>query len=140
MDDGRLQVTAIGKERFRVKRFHRDQPYLAAEVEYLPRDGSSPVPPNVLDQVRKMCSSYVQGLMALRGGYLREITLPDDPEDLSFLVALFLEQQYETQQRLLEVESTTERLEEETKLLTEAYAEVKDQVERQWWGPIARRN
>ena len=140
MADGRLRVMAIGKDRFRVKRFHHDQPYPSAEVEYLTSDASGPVPQDVLAQIREACSNYVQGLMALRGGYLREITLPEDPEDLSFLVALFLEQQYETQQHLLEMESTAGRLTEETKLLAAAYAEVKDQVERQWWGPMSRRN
>ena len=140
LEDGRLRVMVIGKDRFRVRTFQHDRPYLAAEVEYFPHDAGDEVPADVLAQIKEACAHYVQGLLALRGGYLREITLPDDPEDLSYLVALFLEQQYEVQQELLEIETTTERLEDETKLLVAAYEDVKDQMERRWWMPTPRRN
>ena len=140
LDNDRLRVMAIGRDRFRIKTLYHDQPYLSAKVDIIPHDEETTVPDPILSEIKSACSAYVQSLMALRGGYLREIALPDNPEDLSYLIALFLEQQYETQQHLLEIESTTERLIQETKLLENASADVKEQIDRRWWLPTSRRN
>jgi Lon protease-like protein len=138
--NGRMRLMTVGKDRFRVRSFHHDRPYLSAQVEYLQQEAGSAVPSGLLQQIKDASSKYVQALMALRGGYLRDISLPDDPEDLSYLVALFLEGRLETQQRLLEAETITERLTQESTLLTAVYNEVKEQVDQRWWGPGFRRN
>jgi Lon protease-like protein len=140
LDNDRLRVMAIGRDRFRIKTLFHDQPYLSANVDIIPHDEYASVPDAVLSAIKKVCSTYVQSLMALRGGYLREITLPDNPEDLSYLIALFLEQRYETQQHLLQIESTTDRLIEEIKILETASGDIKEEMDRRWWSPTSRRN
>ena len=138
--NGRLRLTTVGKDRFLVVSFHHDRPYLSAQVEYLKQEAEAAVPTELLQQIKESSSKYVQALMALRGGYLRDISFPDSPKELSYLVALFLEGKLETQQRLLEAETITERLTQESTLLTAIYDEVKEQVDQRWWTSGFRRN
>ena len=132
LDEDRLRVTAMGRDRFRVASFSNDQPYLSAQVEYLPQDPGRQVPSELVQRVKDVSMQCVQALVALRGGYAREVALPDAPEELSYLVALLLQGRRRTQQRLLETDSTQERLTAEAELLAQTLPRLRGQVEERW--------
>ena len=132
LGDGRLRFLAVGQHRFRVTSFDHTHPYLAAQVDYLPKDSGADTPPLLVDQVKQLCTRYVQALMAMRGGYVREVMLPDSPEDLSFLAALLLQGQRNLQQQLLEMDSAADRLTKDSEWLSEAVEAAQSQAHRHW--------
>ena len=132
LGDGRLRIMAVGKDRFRVLSFIRERPYLAAQVAYLPADRGDETPPALLGQVKELCAQYARAVTSMQGGYLREVPVPDSPEDISYLAALLLQGQRETQQRLLEMDSTAQRLALESEALPPAVAEASAEVKRRW--------
>jgi Lon protease-like protein len=130
--DGRLHVRATGQQRFRVVSYDHSHPYLAAQVRFLPQDESASATTALVGQVKDASVRHVQALAALRGGYLRDVALPDVATVLSFLVPLLLQGQRTNQQRLLEMNSVMDRLNEELAMLQESYTHLKDEVERRW--------
>jgi Lon protease-like protein len=132
LGDGRLRILAVGRHRFRVTSFDHTHPYLAAQVDYLPKDSGVATPPMLVDQVKQLCTKYVQALMALRGGYVRAVMLPDSAEDLSHLAALLLQGQRDLQQQLLEMDSAADRLTKNSEWLSEALEEARSQAQQRW--------
>lgn len=130
--DGRLHIRVLGRDRFRVVSFGYQRPYLSAEVEYLPKDLGEVVPSTLLQRVRDVSTRYLNAVVALHGGYLSTVSLPEEPEELSYTLALLFQSQRWTQQRLLEAATTVERLTEEAELLDKSYAELKDRVRERW--------
>ncbi len=140
LPDGRLHVSGLGRDRFRVVSFNHDRPYLAAQVEYLPKDAGNAVPGELVQRVRDAGGQYLRAIMALRGGYIRDVPLPEDPEELSYILAMLFQGQRWTQQRLLEATTTAERLTQESQLLQDAYNQMKDRVAERWSDRGSRRN
>ena len=132
LPDGRLHVGALGRDRFRVVSFNHDRPYLSAQVEYLPKDSDDAVSSELVQRVRDAGGQYLRAIIALRGGYIRDLPLPDAPEELSYVLAMLFQGQRWTQQRLLEAATTAERLTQESQLLEEAYSQMQDRVAQRW--------
>ena len=116
---GRLSVVAVGGRRFRVRSFIRENPYLAAEVEYLEDDSHEMVDPSLIENVRWDAASFVRQLVASRGGYVREVNFPEDPLALSYQVAQIFQGNLAVQQKLLE-QPAFDRLWDELELLKNA--------------------
>ncbi len=123
MGDGRIAVIAVGGQRFKVRSFIRDNPYLAAEVEMLD-DHDDMIDPSLVDNVRWDAMAFVRQLVASRGGYVRNVSLPDDPASLSYQVAQLFQGNPEVQQRLLEL-PTFDRLWDELELIKNARKQVR---------------
>ena len=122
MGDGRIGLLAVGGERFRVREFIRDNPYLAAEVEFL-SDRDDMIDPSLVDNVRWDATAFVQALVASRGGYMRSVSFPDEPAALSYQVAQLFAGNPGIQQRLLEL-PTFDRLWDELELIRRARKQV----------------
>ena len=116
---GRLSVLAVGGRRFKVRSFLRDNPYLAADVEYLEDDSHQMVDPSLVENVRWDAALFVRQLVASRGGYVREVNFPDDAEILSYQVAQIFQGNLTVQQKLLE-QPAFDRLWDELELLKDA--------------------
>ena len=129
---GRLRVLAMGRRRFKVHSFSYDRPYVSAQVEYLPDQEPAQPPAELVQRVHDAASEYFKMLISLRGGWLREVSLPDRPEHLSYLVAQMLHGEKAIQQRLLEAPTSTERLEQEAGLLQEATSRAQQMVAEAW--------
>jgi Lon protease-like protein len=127
---GRLSVMAVGGQRFRVRSFSHEHPYLAAEVEYLNDDSAALVEPSLVANVKEDAVAFVRALMAMRGGFIRDVPLPDDPTSLSYQVAQFFQGDATVQQRLLERE-TFDRLWDELDLIKGAMRRVIQRERRQ---------
>ena len=120
---GRLSVTAVGRRRFTVRSFNRELPYLAAQVEYLEEEAAEGVDPSLATGVREDSVALVRAMLALRGGFVREVSFPDDATELSFQVAQLFQGNARVQQRLLE-RGTSDRLRDELDLVKSAMERV----------------
>ena len=100
-----------------------NNPYLAAEVEYLTDDSHEMADASLIENVRWDAESFVRQLVASRGGYVRDVKFPDDPVILSYQVAQIFQGNPPVQQKLLE-QPTFDRLWDELDLLKNARKQV----------------
>ena len=121
--DGRFHLVTVGTRRFRLVAVDdRSRPYLVGQVEWLPPD-----PPAGADArrltgpVSALFGEYVSAAGALREGGGGEHgtapVLPEDPTELSHVVASAAVLTLEDRQALLEAGSAAERLRAELRLL-----------------------
>lgn len=92
LNDGRMNLLAIGQERFRIISLHRDQPYLTGRVERYPLDVSNE---EQTSQVGRRLRPWVEQYLALLGQAgdveLDIERLPADPLMLGYLAATILQ-------------------------------------------------
>ena len=115
--DGGFDIVTVGRRRFRVAEVDASaEPYLTAEVEWLPEpDG----PDEVSDLLAARVISVFRQYLGLIRPDQQEITeqLPEDPTVLSHLVAATAALTVADRQRLLAVDDTAGRLRAELRLL-----------------------
>jgi Lon protease-like protein len=126
----RVSVTSVGGERFRVRSFNYDYPYLAAEVQYLDDNTASLVDSSLIDHVKDGAITFVRAVLTQRGEFLRDVELPDEPTELSFRVAQLFQGNPSVQQKLLESD-TFDRLSDERDLIKAAMNQLIREGERQ---------
>ncbi len=110
-DDGRMDILAVGTERFSVVQMFDEKPYLEAEVEVFhdePTDGEDS------GQIHTLAYSAVQDLEAFAeiAGYTIDREMIDNlnTEELSFLLATTDVFSTEEKQQFLELRSTAARM------------------------------
>jgi len=113
LDDGRANLLVTGATRFRVARRIDDHPYPAGEVEYLSDRTGDPIAvqrlaADVAPAFRRYAATLQQ--LAADPAAVALDELPDDAELLAYMVAAALQVEVSRKQRLLEAESTEERL------------------------------
>jgi len=118
LEDGRMNLIARGLQRFRILELHRQKPYLSGLVEVF-EDQTEQVQAQTTcaNQASELFNAYLQVLIDVIGKEAIEFTLPTAPEELSHFIAYFLDVTNERKQQLLELTSTTQRLEEEIDIL-----------------------
>jgi len=112
--DGRSNILTIGVIRYRIDAYvERGDPYLVAQVSYFEdeeEDEELLTAPS-----REVAEMFTRIAQAVRTINDERATLPDisntEPQRLSFLVAAAMEIEAEVKQELLELQSTSERLE-----------------------------
>lgn len=103
-DDGRLDIVAMGEQRFRVVEIHRDQPYLTADVEaYACLDEEG-----VDAEARERVITQHMKLLEMAGETIRP-GLYEGAPCVSFIVARNAALELEQKQRLLEIPTENER-------------------------------
>lgn len=119
VEDGLLNISTVGRRRFRVHAFHRDQPYLTGDVEYLSEEFQPSERLSALRAtVERLCMEYVTTVLALRDEQVEQICLPADCAMLSYKIAgLLMAVRPEEAQSLLESPSLEQRLRREIALL-----------------------
>lgn len=130
--DGRMNLLALGRRRFRILEMRDVDDYLIGEIEWL---DDEPTDIDANEQARKvqdLLRRYLTSLThntALVNMTLEDLQIPDDPYALSMWVAALLALPNEQKQHLLGLTSTTTRLEVEhallhrTELIQRAFAE-----------------
>lgn len=102
LDGGQMNIVTIGSERFRLRGFRRDQPFLVGDAEPWPLTGDATE--QAKDQVgpiRALFRQYLT-LLAQAEGHKMEIEeVPTDPRTLALLVAIGLQLPMHQKQRLL---------------------------------------
>ena len=116
LPDGRFDIVTVGRRRFRVLAIAADtQPYVTAEVEWLPDEESDdPLPALLAPRVLAAFRTYLD-LLRPDSEVLDQV--PDDPTVLSHLVAATAQLTTEERQELLAAPDTTARLRTELRLL-----------------------
>ncbi len=118
LEDGRLNIIAMGTHRFRILSQHRKKPYLSGLVEFY-EDISEPLEDLLFvnRQARSLFADYIDLLLKAANEKDVKAELPSDPEALSYFIAYFLDLEREQQQHFLELTSTLQRLKEEIVIL-----------------------
>lgn len=113
LPDGRSNVLAVGVVRYRVEAYvERGDPYLVVEANYFEDEEEDQ---QALERKSKaVAAMFMRVANAIRLINDERGSLPDisdtEPQKLSFLVAAAMEIEVETKQELLELRSTSERL------------------------------
>ena len=119
LPDDRMKVLTLGQQRFRVLEYVREKPYRVGLVEWIEDKPTDRDLRPLATDVAQLLKDVVHLSSKLTG---QEIELPDNipslPTELSYWVASNLYGVASEQQALLEMESTEERLERETEILT----------------------
>jgi Lon protease-like protein len=131
LDGGRFYMNSVGKRRFRIARVVSRDPYLLAEVVYLPDDA----PPDrqavevLIGEIRAVFREYLRLLIEFSGREF-DIELPDDPAEASFLIGDALQVADSMKQRLLELSSTEQRLTVELGFLRRLLPQLRTLLEK----------
>lgn len=99
--DGRLNILAIGQERFRILSLNHDKPYLQGVVERFPLDESAPETNHASGQLRPWVIEYLSVLSTVGELEFDPGQLPEEPESLAFLAATLLQIPNRQKQALL---------------------------------------
>ena len=127
LEEGRMNLETLGERRFRIVDTVHEQPYLKGRVEYLPEE-TGEIGAGDLDKGRDLLGEYICGLAGLRGGWMRQASVPDDVGQLSYAIAQYLELPGRARQGLLELPLTGERLRYEIPLLEGACQRLRDDL------------
>jgi hypothetical protein len=118
LDDGRFNLLTEGEKRFRILEERRDQPFLMALVEEFEDIQSEPEALEALQRkAANLFCRYIRVMLAVAGREQLRLDLPADAEGLSYLIGYCLDLSDPEKQQLLELTSTTGRLELEIAIL-----------------------
>jgi Lon protease-like protein len=112
--DGRSNILTLGVIRYRIESYvERGDPYLVAEVSYF--EDTEEDEESLTGPAKDVAEMFTRIAQAVRTINDERAVLPDisntEPQRLSFLVAAAMEIDAEVKQELLELRSTSERLE-----------------------------
>jgi Lon protease-like protein len=101
---GRINLTAVGEQRFRAATIDNTGEYLQAEVEYLPvPEGDTQTLNALITNLRTWVSQYLQLLTKVELIQAQIYALPDDPIKLAYMAANLLQISLHQKQSLLEI-------------------------------------
>ena len=132
--DGRIILVAEGQERFRTLSILQQRPYIIARVELLPPDES--LATQMAQQVREKYMEYARLLAGMSNEWMRDVQVPEEAAELSYLVAQTLDASTLVKQGLLEMTTAEERLQAEVEILDMTVEHVRQRVRRE--GPSRR--
>ena len=75
-------------------------------------------------------TKLIRGLTTLSGGYMSEVTIPEDPVELSYMIAANLDAPTPLRQELLEVPTAADRLNRLIPLLRRRNHALQEEIER----------
>jgi Lon protease-like protein len=132
LDDGRMNLVALGQERFRVVRITQREPFLRADVRAV-RDAAtaSASLPETVERTSELAREYIQLLLRQVGQRPQQMDLPTDPEHLSYILASSLQIDLLERQVLLELTNTQARLEQLEELLQRETAQLREALAEQ---------
>ncbi len=120
-DDGRLDIMAMGEERFEIVELHRDLAYLTADIQRYDVAEEEPVD----TEVRERVITQHMKLLEMAGEAIRP-ALYEEARWVSFVVAQNAGLELEQKQKLLEMTSENERV----RFLVDHFQDMLTRVER----------
>jgi ATP-dependent Lon protease len=131
LPDGRSNILTIGVIRFRIEEYlDRGDPYLLARITFF--EDANEDEEQLRDKSREVAESFTRIARAVRTINDERASLPDitntEPQRLSFLVAAAMEVDTEAKVELLEMRSTTERLERLREMLANALSNYEERA------------
>jgi Lon protease-like protein len=103
LEEGRMNIIAIGLERFQIHTLSHDKPYLVGNVESFPLDsGDYQTLAQASQRLRPWVERYLATLSQVAGDtHFDSHQLPDDPLSLGYLAAALVQIPMEQKQTLL---------------------------------------
>jgi len=126
LEEGRMNILCEGENRFRIHRFTQQTPFWKGAVDFFD-DKEHLGTESLYEQVGDLYRSVATLSSQLSGSQEAELILPDSPTDLSYMVSYVLDIDSEEKQKLLEMESTAERLRMLVAHLTETLRKLEQQ-------------
>ena len=118
-DDGRFYLITVGTQRFRLGEIDRSQPYLRGAVDLLPEDtGDRAAVRQAAQDVQSRFRDYLDAMAARGATKVSTPDLPDEPVQLSYLVAATVVADIGDKQALLAQPDALRRLSSERALLS----------------------
>jgi Lon protease-like protein len=102
-EDGRMLLTTVGQQRFRIANIVQDEPYLVAKVELLD-DEVTPETLTLAETIRELYTKHHDALAYATGITPQMEELPDDPVALSYQLCDQFQVVYQSKQQLLEAD------------------------------------
>lgn len=119
LPDGRMNITTVGTQRFRIEAVDYSQPYLTATVRHYPIiNAETRLAGQLMQKVRPKVLEYVDMLSKASNQAMDLERLPQDPKTLAFIVAIALQINNEDKQALLELPGIPDILAREHHLLS----------------------
>ncbi len=131
LDDGRMLLSNMGEQRFRVLEIVELRPYVRALVTPLEEDARAALDPGLKERARVVMTEHLRLLLGVRGGWVNEPKLPDDPGPLSYFVCASLQAAPGEKQALLENDSPTDRLRQALDLVERDLPALREYVARE---------
>jgi Lon protease-like protein len=128
LDDGRMNILCEGESRFRISRFTQQTPFWKGSVQYFEEETERQSVESLYEDVVKLYRRVAALSSDLSGSPQSELILPESPTDLSFMVAYVLDIDSEEKQTMLEMRSTSERLQTLVVYLTETVGNFEKQI------------
>ena len=111
LEDGRMNIVALGQKRFRILSLDYDQPYLVGKVELYPLEKTNSYSLERIGQrLRPWVKRYMQILTEVSDVSLDPRHLPNDPLVLAYLAAVLLQLPSDQKQELLATEQAVDFL------------------------------
>jgi Lon protease-like protein len=132
LEQDRLNIGAVGRERIRVLSLDSDGPYLLGQVEDLPLKESEPA--GQLRAARRLhpwVERYMEQLSQVEGALSPPQKLPREPRSLAYAAAALLQIPVAEKQALLETPETATFLEDARILYRREVAFLRSMLERQ---------
>ena len=126
LDEGRINILCEGESRFRIHRLTQQTPFWKGAVEPFD-DKEHHSTESLYEQVAELYRSVVNLTASLSGSQDAEVELPESPTDLSYMVSYVLDIDSEDKQKLLEMDSTSERLRMLVAHLTDVTRKLEEQ-------------
>jgi len=132
LEDGRMNLTAVGDERFRILKLHYELPYLMGEVESVPLERPSSIEiARGARQLAPWVSEYLRLVNQIdpdNAPDLGDIDLPEDPLVMLYLAASILQVPAIEKQTLLEITYANELLAQVVRLYRRESAVLRKQL------------
>lgn len=132
LPDGRMNIRAVGTQRFRILKLNHERNFLQGLVKPMPIvNGSTALAADLAHKVRPRVVEYIELLSAASQQKLRLDRLPEDPSQLALMVAIALQINTADKQALLERAGVPEMLAYELHLLSRECLFTRHMVETQ---------
>ena len=136
LPDGRYNLLTVGAERFEIVEVRHNKSYLTGMARIITDDGPEDADLDELtERAHAALEEYLRLMLKLIGSEDREITIPNDPSELSFLIAGCLTCEDDEKQALLELRSVSARLRKEVVLLRDETEELTRQLTSDYTSP-----
>jgi Lon protease-like protein len=111
--EGRMNIAAVGRERFRILSLEREAPYLVGQVEEYPLTGwGTERLGSTVERLRPFITRYMNELSQLEGVDLDLAQIPEEPVKLAYFGAALLQAPSEQKQSLLSSDEAADMLTE----------------------------
>ena len=130
LEQGRINIMTKGERRFEIIEITQQEPHVAALVKLLDEpvgEGFTGISPELTEEFTKL----MRNLISLSGGYTAQVDIPENPVELSYMIAANLDAPIPVRQELLEVPTAADRLNRLIPLLKRRNHALQEELDRQ---------